>query len=215
VNSVCKSIEDLKASTKQNPVDIIAVSKQQPAELIKLAIDSGLLDFAENNISETIAKQSIISLPTITWHYVGPMQSNKCRDIAATYDWVQSISTDKQAMKLNKECLKIDEKINVLVQVNISENIGQSGCGAENTEAMLRGFNELKALKLRGLMCIASKENPEEDFKKMHSLYLKLKTTYNLDTLSMGMSNDYKLAIKYGATQIRVGKAIFGESENV
>ena len=204
-------LEKIVATIGSAPVEIIAVSKGQSCASIREAFSYGIKQFAENDIQVAIQKQTELQNQAIQWHYVGIMQTRKSPLLAKHFSWVDSICSIKQAKKLDSECLKLNKKMNILIQVNISGSEQQSGCNTNELANLIDEIQPLANVALHGLMCIASKEQAENDFKNMAQIYQHMCSIYGFDTLSMGMSADYLLAIKHGATQVRLGKIIFGE----
>jgi pyridoxal phosphate enzyme (YggS family) len=205
----------------QNPNDItlLAVSKGQTADAIQSAYELGQRHFGENYLQEALEKQQQLSeLPDICWHFIGPIQSNKTRNIAKNFDWVHTVDRIKVAERLNTARSGHLSPLNVCLQVNIDEEESKSGISTNELEELAHTVTKLPNLTLRGLMAIPQKDQPEEkqraSFASVARLLSKLKNNSpqlaTLDTLSMGMSADLEVAIAEGATIIRVGTAIFG-----
>jgi pyridoxal phosphate enzyme (YggS family) len=185
-----------------SPAKLIAVSKTKNVDNILKVYNEGQKDFGENYLQEALSK--IPQLPNdIIWHFVGPIQSNKCKDIARNFHWVQSVDRIKIAKKLNEFA---PQKLKILVQINIDDEITKSGVKIDELADLISGIKKLPNLELCGFMCIPNQQNPTDAFKIMQ----KLQVQYNLPELSMGMSADYKQALTYGATMVRLGQAIFG-----
>lgn len=209
IESACKQYQ-------RNPstVHLLAVSKTQPAESLANAYELGLRLFGENYVSE--ASEKMHRLPgDIEWHFIGPIQSNKSRFIAESFSWVHSVDRLKIARRLSEQRPNDLEPINCLIQVNISSEEQKAGISSENALTLAEEIMKLPQLTLRGFMAIPSPtqslENLENDFANMGQLLRQLHTFCDTaDTLSMGMSNDFELAIKHGATIIRVGTDLFG-----
>jgi pyridoxal phosphate enzyme (YggS family) len=198
-----------------NAVDIIAVTKQRSSEEIKIAIDSGQLNFGENYVQEAIPKIIAINDPRVVWHFIGPIQTNKTKLIAQYFSWVQSVDRLKIAQRLSEQRAANLSPLNVCIQVNISDEVTKSGITtfAEILE-LAEGIKQLPRLKLRGLMTIPklTDEFAEQRaiFSQMRKLFDQLQSHgFVLDTLSMGMSADYLAAIAEGATMLRIGSKIF------
>lgn len=195
----------------------IAVSKYHPEDKIKEAYQLGLRNFGESYIQEAVAKiEALKSLDDISWHFIGPIQSNKTRQIANHFDWVQSVSREKIAIKLSQYRPSDKPPLNVLVQVNVSGDPAKSGANFEQAEILALKISNLHQLCFRGIMCIPAlydnQNELEQDFNKMKSFYDHLKSRFkHVDTLSMGMSNDYVLALEQGSNMIRIGTALFGK----
>ena len=208
--SLNKNIDELKNSIRPA---IVAVSKQQNFEKIIEAFKAGQTIFAENYLQEALDKQKLLKEYPIEWHFIGPIQSNKCKLIAENFHWVQTVDRIKIAKRLNDNC--INKKINICIQINISEEESKSGIMLNEVDSFVSELNQFKQLRLRGIMAIPSHISQEDKLIRELTLLkkifdnLKIKNK-NMDTLSVGMSEDYLLALNYGSTMIRVGSHIFG-----
>ncbi len=200
----------------QRPITLIAVSKSQPIDLIKQLYRAGQRIFGENYVQEAVAKiEALASLP-LEWHFIGPIQSNKTKAIAEHFDWVHSIDRIKIAERLNAARSFKKPVLNVCLQVNVSGEPGKSGVAPGEVAALARHMAQFPRLKLRGLMAVPEAVDDEieqrRQFRALRLLFDELNQQgLQLDTLSMGMSNDFKAAIVEGATHVRIGTAIFGE----
>ncbi len=195
---------------KNKNVKIIAVSKTFPTEIIYPLIDFGHLHFGENKVQEAISKWPDIKdkYKNIKLHLIGKLQTNKVKYVLPLFDYIHSLDNLKLADKINSEQEKKKFKPKIFIQVNIGNEIQKSGVKEEDLGLFIKDCRNKFKLDIIGLMCIPPNDNNEEFyFKKMCELCKKFK----LNELSMGMSNDYKLAIENGATFIRVGSKIFGE----
>jgi len=194
----------------QNKVNIIAVSKTFGEEKILPLIKYGHKDFGENKVQEAVAKWTSLKEKNsdIKLHMIGKLQTNKVKEAVRIFDTIHSLDSIKLAEKISKEQKKIDKNLQILIQINIGEEIQKSGIDINDVKNLLNiSINELK-LNIIGLMCIPPNDNNEEKyFLKMK----ELKDELRLDDLSMGMSNDYLKAIRYGSTYVRIGSKIFGE----
>lgn len=196
-------------------VRLLAVSKTQPAAAVRALADLGQRDFGENYVQEALAKQRELADPDLVWHLIGPLQSNKCRDVAEHFDWLQSLDRAKLIEPLNRFRPAQAAPLNVLIQVNIDDEASKSGCAPPELAALARAVAAAPRLRLRGLMAIPA-PNPDpavrrEAFRRMRALYESLRADYpGVDTLSMGMSDDFALAIAEGASLVRIGTALFG-----
>ena len=202
-------------SNQNEEMRLVAVSKGQSQEKILEALDAGHNIFGENYIQEAIDKQKSLTDYKIEWHFIGPIQSNKCKLIAENFSWVHSVDRIKVANKLN-DSLKDKATLNVCIQVNISNEDSKSGLKINETESLARHINNLNKLTLRGLMAIPSNTSDDEilknEYKQLKFIYEDLKLKYStIDTLSMGMSNDYLLAVENGSNLVRIGSKIFGK----
>ncbi len=194
-------------------VSLLPVSKGQPPEKIELARRLGIRDFGENYLQEAQAKMALAQ--DCDWHFIGPLQSNKTRGIAANFQWAQSVGRMKVARRLNDQRPADLPPLNVCVQVNLSGEAGKSGIRLAEAEDLCRAIESLPRLRLRGLMAIparlAGDRAQREAFRVLASEFRRLRETFSgMDTLSMGMSADFEAAIAEGATMIRLGEALFG-----
>jgi pyridoxal phosphate enzyme (YggS family) len=203
------------ARRKPGDVALLAASKAQPADAIRALHAAGQSRFGENYVSEALAKMNALQLPDIEWHFIGPVQSNKTRQIATHFDWVHSVDREKIARRLSEQRDADREPLNVCLQINVSGEPTKSGVTLEDAPALARTIAGLAGLKLRGLMAIPAPTNDTElaqrEFEKVTRLYDELlESGFQLDTLSMGMSADLEAAIAAGSTMVRVGTALFG-----
>ena len=214
--------EAITLSSFDEKVTLVAVSKGQPFTNIVTAFDAGIINFGENYLQEALDKKSHLEKLAIQWHFLGPIQSNKCKLITENFDWVHSIDRVKVMKLLNDFRPSYMRPLNICIQINSSGEETKSGIAINNAHEYLNdliaSLRELPMLKLRGIMSIPSNtENINQvvtEFKSMYKLYTELKTQIDtVDTLSMGMSNDYKLAIEHGSNLVRIGTAIFGARE--
>ncbi|MBL4823152.1 MAG: YggS family pyridoxal phosphate-dependent enzyme [Colwellia sp.] len=215
------------SNNRQNPVTLLAVSKTKPASAVAQAYLAGQRDFGENYLQEAVEKITQLShLPELCWHFIGPIQSNKTKQIAKNFTWVHSVDRAKVAIRLNSHRNEYlsetsetsdanygqDSALNICLQVNISEESSKSGILASELFSLAEVVNNCDKLTLRGLMAIPEKNASVASYEQMQHLFKKLKTQYpTVDTLSMGMSNDLHTAITHGSTMVRIGRAIFGE----
>ena len=202
-------------SKQDDEIRLVAVSKGQSQEKILEALDAGHNIFGENYLQEAIDKQKSLTDYKIEWHFIGPIQSNKCKLIAENFSWVHSVDRIKVANKLN-DSLQEKTSLNVCMQVNISNEDSKSGLKINEIDSLAEYINSLDKLTLRGLMAIPTNTNNHEilrnEYKQLKVLYENLKKKYlSVDTLSMGMSNDYLLAIENGSNLVRIGSKIFGK----
>ena len=188
-------------------VQLIAVSKTRSNSEIQEAVNAGQVHFGENYLQESLDKISFFKERELIWHFIGPIQSNKTASIAENFDWVHSVDRLKIAKRLSNQRDPSLGKLNILIQINIDEEQTKSGLLLKNVNEIISEVNDLPNISLRGFMCIPNPENSANSFSEMADLILKYPF---LDSLSMGMSSDLELAIKNGATQVRVGTDIFG-----
>ena len=200
---------------KQGSVKLLAVSKTQPVEQILAAIQAGQLDFGENYAQEAMAKITAVQDKSINWHFIGALQSNKIKLIAQHFAWVHSLDNLQHAERLSTQRPQQLSPLNICIQVNVDDENTKSGISLTELPSLAHAITKLPHLQLRGLMTIPA---PREEFVAQREPFRKLrlaleslnKQGLSLDTLSMGMSNDYLAAIAEGATIIRIGTAIFG-----
>ncbi len=200
----------------ESAVTLLAVSKTKPLADLESAYQAGQRLFGENYVQEAVDKhQQLAHLPHIEWHFIGPIQSNKSRQIAETMDWVHTIDRDKIARRLSEQRPAEMAPLNVLVQVNISGESSKSGILLEQLDDMVELVQSLPNLRLRGLMAIPAPQADEASqiavYEPLQQAFLALQTDHpEIDTLSIGMSGDLAAAIASGSTMVRVGTAIFG-----
>lgn len=201
---------------RQEPVRLLAVSKTKPVAAIQEAIAAGQRAFGENYVQEGVEKILTLAGQTdLEWHFIGPLQSNKSRLVAEHFDWIQTVDRAKIAQRLHEQRPEQLPALNVLIQINISDEQSKSGIAPDEMLTLARTITQLSRLKLRGLMAIPKPEaNPQEQkiaLAQMQQLFASLKQHYpDVDTLSMGMSDDMQSAIECGSTMVRIGTAIFG-----
>lgn len=203
------------ADRASGSVRLLAVSKLQPAAAVRAAQAAGQTAFGENYVQEGLGKMAALADLGLEWHLIGPLQSNKTREVAEHFDWVQSLDREKIARRLSEQRPGDMPPLNVCLQVNIDGEDSKSGCGLAELPALARTILGLPGLQLRGLMCIPRPGNTD-------ALAALAKTRQDLlasipgldpatfDTLSMGMSEDLEAAVSAGSTMVRVGTAIFG-----
>jgi PLP dependent protein len=206
---------DAAARLAGREVSLLAVSKTKPAAAIRELATLGQRAFGENYVQEALAKQQELADLSLQWHLIGPLQSNKCRDVAEHFDWLQSLDREKLIAPLNRFRPDDAKPLNVLIQVNIDDEASKSGCAPDAVMALAGSVAAASRLRLRGLMAIpAPSPDPgrrKSAFRQMRTLYEQLRKTYpQVDTLSMGMSEDFTLAVAEGATLVRIGSALFG-----
>ena len=200
--------ERIHTLDKNHQVTLIAVSKTKLASDLQQAIDAGQRHFGENYLQEALDKIDSLKNQNLIWHFIGPIQSNKAKQIAQNFDWVHSVDRLKIAKRLNDQRSEDMEKLNILLQVNIDNESTKSGVLIDEIDELVTHFENFQNIALRGFMCIPNPDNTEQSFKKMAEI---LKKHPNLDTLSMGMSADLELAIENGANFVRIGTDIFGK----
>ncbi len=225
LDAVLRGIADASAAaTRTQPARLLAVSKTRSAEEIAALAaawsaqrrpDAPAPAFGENYVQETLAKQPALASLGLEWHLIGHLQSNKAKEAAIAYDWVQTVDRLKLIAALAAHRPLDRSPLNVMIQVNIDDETSKHGCRPEDIDALAAAVAAEPRLRLRGLMAIPA---PDPDmgrrraaFRRMHALFATLAAQHScVDTLSMGMSEDYALAIAEGATMVRVGTALFG-----
>ncbi|TGG90071.1 YggS family pyridoxal phosphate-dependent enzyme [Natronospirillum operosum] len=205
-------------ASDRDPQDIriLAVSKTFPLTAVEAAWAAGARHFGENYVQEGVAKIAACTLADVVWHYIGPLQSNKTRQVASHFDWVHTIDRLKIARRLHEQRPAELPPLAVCLQVNISADPNKAGLAPDAVAALAEEVATLDRLQLRGLMTIPAADQSaaalQQDFARMAELFRQLQTEHpQVDTLSMGMSDDLTLAIAAGSTCIRVGRGIFGD----
>jgi hypothetical protein len=194
---------------------LLAVSKRQAATAVAELHAAGQRAFGENYVQEAKAKQSELGGLPIEWHLIGHLQSNKAREAALLFDWVQTVDRPSLVGALARHRPPERPPLNVLIQVNIDDEASKHGCAPGDIPALAAATDAEPRLRLRGLMAIpAPYEDPDrrrDAFRRMRALFEALQAAHpDVDTLSMGMSDDLELAVAEGATLVRVGTALFG-----
>ena len=217
--NIQKIILDIKENcnlSKRSVEDVVLIgaSKSQTIEKIIVAYEEGIKNFGENYLQEAEEKISKLD-QDIIWHFIGSIQSRKAKRIAEIFDWVHTIDSFKVAEKLNSSRPKSKGTLNACLQLNIDDEESKSGLKIEDLEEIIQKIEALENLKIRGLMVIPkprdSKEEQRQVFRKVKEIYDSLiRKGHKFDTLSMGMTSDYGVAIQEGATMIRIGTGIFG-----
>lgn len=209
-------IEQISRQYQRENVRLLAVSKTKPVQAIAEAIYAGQLVFGENYVQEGVEKIAYFAEnKALEWHFIGPLQSNKSRLVAENFDWIQTVDRLKIAERLNEQRPDHLPPLNVLIQINISDESSKSGILPAGMLPLAEKISQLPRLKLRGLMAIPKPESEPEQQKialrKMKDLFDRLQQQFEgIDTLSMGMSDDMASAIECGSTMVRIGTAIFG-----
>jgi len=196
-------------------VSIVAVSKFHPIESIKQVYDAGQHIFGENRVQELVEKKPLLP-PDIEWHMIGTLQSNKVKYIAPFVSLIHSVDSPKLLVEINKQAQKNNRVINCLLEVHIAKEESKSGFSLQEADAFLFDVsNHPSYIKIKGLMGMATFTNDVQqvrsEFKSLATLYKKYQQTLGLEYLSMGMSNDYQIAIEEGSNMVRIGSLIFGE----
>ncbi len=213
-NRISCSVKEF--NREKGSVQLLAVSKTWPASHLRELAGFGQTAFGENYLQEALAKVEALDDLNLTWHFIGPIQSNKTRDIAKHFGWVHSIERSKIAQRLSDQRPENMANLNVCIQLNIDDEASKSGIKQVELMSLAQEIHDLHNLTLRGLMIIpAVKRDPEQQkatFKHAFDLYQQLAKKHpTVDTLSMGMSNDLELAIENGSTLVRIGSGLFGK----
>jgi hypothetical protein len=205
-----------RAGRDPGSIRLLAVSKQQPAALVRAAAAAGQTEFGENYVQEGIDKVAALAdVPGLAWHFIGQLQGNKTRAVAGHFDWVHTVDRERVASRLSAQRPRHAAPLQVLLQVRLADEPGKGGVTPAQVPALAAAVTGLPHLQLRGLMCIPAPavdiEAQRRPFRQLRELMDSLNATgYHLDTLSMGMSDDLEAAVLEGATIVRVGTAIFG-----
>lgn len=215
----------LAAGREPLGVTLLAVSKTHPAALVEQAMAAGQRAFGENYVQEAVEKMDALAgksgqepAGAVGWHLIGPLQSNKTRIVAERFDWVHSVESERIARRLSEQRPAGMPPLNVLIQVNVSGEASKNGVSPDEVSGLAKAISSLPNLKLRGLMAVPE---PSADVRLQRSRFSMLRRIFeelkrnrlDLDTLSMGMSDDMESAIAEGATLVRIGTAIFGRRE--
>ena len=204
------------AGRRPESVCLIAVSKTFPVEDIRSAVEAGQRVFGESYVQEALPKIKCLRDETLEWHFVGPVQSNKTREIATHFDWVHSIDRLRIAQRLSDQRPAHLPSLQVCVQVNLSGESTKFGCSADEAATLCEAVVALPGLRLRGLMCIPApgdaNPRPEREFARLVQLLGEIRDSRSikLDVVSVGMSDDLEAAVAAGSTHLRVGTACFG-----
>ncbi|WP_062310340.1 YggS family pyridoxal phosphate-dependent enzyme [Polynucleobacter sinensis] len=229
---VRQRLELAALAAKREPEDIqlLAVSKTFPARVIEEAMHAGQTAFGENYVQEGVEKiQQLVKLrPWLEWHFIGPLQSNKTRDVAEHFDWVHSVDRLKIAERLSTQRAEFPNlsELQVCVQINVSDEHSKSGISLTEVETLCDAVSKLPNLVLRGLMAIPAPttnvHQQRQAFAAVRECFTSIKVKHSndvrfdfFDTLSMGMSDDMEAAIAEGSTMVRIGSAIFGKRDKI
>lgn len=216
-DNVKKIRENMARVARGRDVRLIGVTKTVPPNRIAEAYRAGITIFGENRIQEAVPKIAELSSLTAEWHFIGHLQTNKARDAVRNFSWIQSIDSFKLLMQVEKEALKQQKHIDLLLELNLGGEETKHGLGEHELPEILKAGTGLQWCKIRGLMILppfnedAEKVRPY--FRRVREIQERWKDFPDLTELSMGMSNDYEVAIDEGATMVRVGTAIFGSRD--
>ena len=214
IGLVSQRIRAAAEAVQRDPdsVHLLAVSKTKPAQAVREAYAAGLRDFGENYLQEALSKQVELTDLPLSWHFIGPIQSNKTRAIAEHFALVHSVDRLKIAQRLSEQRPAELPPLNICIQVNVSGEASKSGCTPADLPALANAISALPRLTLRGLMAIPEPTDDRAAQDAAFATVRDLQASLNLplDTLSMGMSHDLESAIAQGATWVRIGTALFG-----
>jgi pyridoxal phosphate enzyme (YggS family) len=207
--------EAKRAGRPADAVKLLAASKQQSVETILEAAAAGQRDFGENTVQEALDKILAVDRDDLTWHFIGRLQANKTRHVAEHFQWVHTLERPKIAARLNRQRPYYAAPLDVCIQVNIDREQSKSGVFTEEVPQLAAAIAELPRLRLRGLMCLPA---PRQGFEQQREPFARLREAleslqqdgFEVDTLSMGMSDDFAAAIHEGSTIVRIGTALFG-----
>jgi PLP dependent protein len=219
-----RKIQDLlaqaaaEAGRDRDSLRLLAVSKSKPAALVREAAAAGQREFGENFVQEGIAKIEDVQRDDLVWHFIGHLQSNKTRAVAENFQWVHTVDRLKIAERLSRQRPRYAPDLNVCIQVNIDDETDKAGLAAHELPSLAAAVAGLPKLRLRGLMCIPE---PRDDFAAQREPFRRLRLLAEslaeagipMDTLSMGMTADFRAAIHEGASIVRIGSALFGKRE--
>lgn len=223
LQAVRHRIYDIAKECGRSPEEIrlLAVSKNKSVKDIAAAMAAGQYCFGENYAQEGIHKIRHLApqAPKLEWHFIGPLQSNKSRLVAAYFDWIHTIDRLQIAQRLSAQRLATQSPLNILIQINISDENSKSGIALHQLDTLASQIVQLPNLRLRGLMAIPAPETDPvrqyDPFTPMKLAWITLRQQYpQVDTLSLGMSHDMAAAIKAGSTLVRIGTAIFGARDH-
>ena len=206
----------IDAGRDDSAVQLLAVSKKQTLAGVIEAAAAGQRDFGENFVQEGLEKIAAVSRNDLCWHFIGHLQSNKTRSVAAHFDWVHTVDRLKTAQRLSRQRPAALGELNICLQVNIDDEPGKSGVNVDELFELANQVAQLPRLRLRGLMCLPALRTRFEDQRKPFAAMRDLlgmlrRQSLEVDTLSMGMSSDFRAAIFEGATIVRLGTAVFGK----
>lgn len=208
-------IDNVAAACRRPAPRLLAVSKKQAATAVSELAAAGQHAFGENYVQEAAAKQAALAGLALEWHLIGHLQSNKARDAASLFDWVQTVDREPLVVALGRHRGADRPSLNVLIQVNVDDEASKHGCDPEQVPGLASAIASEPRLRLRGLMVIPTPHPDVEQrrpaFRRTRELFDELRAAHpQVDTLSMGMSDDLEIAIQEGSTMVRVGTALFG-----
>ena len=217
IKKIFSSIDEISKENKSQKVQVIAVSKKKPCSEIIKANKLGIENFGENYLQESLEKIKNLKNEKIIWHFIGKIQSNKCKDIAENFAWVHTLDRLKIAVKLNKHVPE-GKKLKILIQVNLDNDLNKGGIKKEEVVSFKREVQKLSNLDFNGIMIMPSVNADDGKLKLIYEEAWKLakeicEPNEKKCELSMGMTHDFKIAVEAGSSMVRIGTGIFGERE--
>lgn len=217
IKKIFNSIDEISKENKSQKVQVIAVSKKKPCSEIIKANKLGIENFGENYLQESLEKIENLKNEKIIWHFIGKIQSNKCKDIAENFAWVHTLDRLKIAVKLNKHVPE-GKKLKILIQVNLDNDLNKGGIKKEEVVSFKREVQKLSNLDFNGIMIMPSVNADDGKLKLIYEEAWKLakeicEPNEKKCELSMGMTHDFKIAVEAGSSMVRIGTGIFGERE--
>ena len=217
IKKIFNSIDEISKENKSQKVQVIAVSKKKPCSEIIKANKLGIENFGENYLQESLEKIENLKNEKIIWHFIGKIQSNKCKDIAENFAWVHTLDRLKIAVKLNKYVPE-GKKLKILIQVNLDNDLNKGGIKKEEVVSLKQEVQKLRNLDFNGIMIMPSVNADDGKLKLIYEEAWKLASEIcepneKKCELSMGMTHDFKIAVEAGSSMVRIGTGIFGERE--
>lgn len=217
IRKIFNSIDEISRENKSQKVQVIAVSKKKPCSEIIKANKLGIENFGENYLQESLEKIKNLKNEKIIWHFIGKIQSNKCKDIAENFAWVHTLDRLKIAVKLNKYVPE-GKKLKILIQVNLDNDLNKGGIKKEEVVSLKQEVQKLSNLDFNGIMIMPSVNADDGKLKLIYEEAWKLareicEPNEKKCELSMGMTHDFKIAVEAGSSMVRIGTGIFGERE--
>ena len=217
IKKIFNSIDEISKENKSQKVRVIAVSKKKPCSEIIKANKLGIENFGENYLQESLEKIENLKNEKIIWHFIGKIQSNKCKDIAENFAWVHTLDRLKIAVKLNKYVPE-GKKLKILIQVNLDNDLNKGGIKKEEVVSFKQEVQKLSNLDFNGIMIMPSVNADDDKLKLIYEEAWKLakeicEPNEKKCELSMGMTHDFKIAVEAGSSMVRIGTGIFGERE--
>lgn len=211
IQRVLTQIEEAakRSGRDKDAVKLIAVTKEASFEKMREAVEAGIIDVGENRVKDAVAKMELFDSHVLQWHMIGHLQSNKAKEAVKNFSVIHSVDSIKLAHVINKEADKNRKVQDILVEVNVSGEEGKFGIKPENLTNLLKEVKSFKHVKVLGLMTMAPFTDSPESVRPYFKKLKELANMHNLKELSMGMTQDFEVAVEEGATMVRVGSAIF------